>query len=487
MSESLPPPIGANRIEDDDDASATGGAPSPGGLSTRTRVVGAVVALALAITAGVVAVRVIGGNEGGGDSDVGRWNAIAIRDDETITIVDEAGEELDTIEAAVGIGATEVSGRFLLASGDGEMLFVDTASGDTTAVEVSDEFDTARFLAPGSSTFALGSNNGGALRIVDPIADADVDITTLSGWPSDTLILPQAARIDSDNEVVGVDDLVAQQAVFFEIGEDPEPHLVDGRLIDLRHGAALGLEPEEGRAELTFYDSAGEATGSVKMAPPVGAVLTSDDTALVVDREGTLVELTAGNDEPRTIAELDLEPSSAVFATASDRIVLAVPGAEGDDDEVVVVDYDGVEILSESGTIAHYTGISVDSLACVVIGTPADGDDTAIGSSNAVLYDLDSGDELASGEIRFQRLSTASQDGCTVLAATADGALALTRDGTTTLDGEPAAVAPDGSAFVLRDGSELTLVVAEGGEGEGGEGDEVVELPGTGAPAFIER
>jgi hypothetical protein len=184
---------------------------------------------------------------------------------------------------------------------------------------------------------------------------------------------------------------------------------------------------------------------------------------------------------------LDLEPSSAVFATASDRIVLAVPGAEGDDDEVVVVDYDGVEILSESGTIAHYTGISVDSLACVVIGTPADGDDTAIGSSNAVLYDLDSGDELASGEIRFQRLSTASQDGCTVLAATADGALALTRDGTTTLDGEPAAVAPDGSAFVLRDGSELTLVVAEGGEGEGGEGDEVVELPGTGAPAFIER
>ncbi|MDQ3351306.1 MAG: hypothetical protein M3501_05010 [Actinomycetota bacterium] len=486
MSESLPPPIGANRIEDDDDASATGGAPSPGGLSTRTRVVGAVVALALAITAGVVAVRVIGGNEGGGDSDVGRWNAIAIRDDETITIVDEAGEELDTIEAAVGIGATEVSGRFLLASGDGEMLFVDTASGDTTAVEVSDEFDTARFLAPGSSTFALGSNNGGALRIVDPIADADVDITTLSGWPSDTLILPQAARIDSDNEVVGVDDLVAQQAVFFEIGEDPEPHLVDGRLIDLRHGAALGLEPEEGRAELTFYDSAGEATGSVKMAPPVGAVLTSDDTALVVDREGTLVELTAGNDEPRTIAELDLEPSSAVFATASDRIVLAVPGAEGDDDEVVVVDYDGVEILSESGTIAHYTGISVDSLACVVIGTPADGDDTAIGSSNAVLYDLDSGDELASGEIR-QQLLTASQDGCTVLAATADGALALTRDGTTTLAGDPAAVAPDGSAFVLRDGSELTLVVAEGGEGEGGEGDEVVELPGTGAPAFIER
>ncbi|MEJ7721760.1 MAG: hypothetical protein WKF58_15640 [Ilumatobacteraceae bacterium] len=59
-----------------------------------------------------------------------------------------------------------------------------------------------------------------------------------------------------------------------------------------------------------------------------------------------------------------------------------------------------------------------------MIGTPADGDDTAIGSSNAVLYDLDNGDELASGEIRPQ-LSTASQDGCTVLAATADGALAL--------------------------------------------------------------
>ncbi|MDQ3176998.1 MAG: hypothetical protein M3Q72_05545 [Actinomycetota bacterium] len=483
MSESLPPPIGANRIEDDDDGSATGDAPSRGGLSTRTRVVGAVVALALAITAGVVAVRVIGGNEGGGDSDVGRWNAIAIRDDETITIVDEAGEELDTIEAAVGIGATEVSGRFLLASGDGGMLFVDTASGDTTAVEVSDEFDTARFLAPGSSTFALGSNNGGALRIVDPIAGADVDITTLSGWSSDALILPQAARFDSDNEVVGADDLRAQQAVFFEIGEDPEPRLIDGRLIDLRHGAALGLEPEEGRAELTFYDSAGEATGSVRMAPPVGAVLTSDDTALVVDREGTLVELTAADADPRAVAELDFEPGSAVFVTASDRIVLVVPGAEDDDDEVVVVDYEGVEILSASGTIDASTGISVDSMACVVIGTPADGDDTATESSNAVLYDLDSGDELASGEIR-QQPSTASQDGCAVLAATADGALALTRDGTTTLDGDPAAVAPDGSAFVLRDGSELTLVVAEGGEDDE---DDQVALPGTGAPAFIER
>ena len=115
-----------------------------------------------------------------------------------------------------------------------------------------------------------------------------------------------------------------------------------------------------------------------------------------------------------------------------------------------------------------------------MIGTPADGDDTAIGSSNAVLYDLDNGDELASGEIRPQ-LSTGSQDGCTVLAATADGALALTPDGTTTLDGDPAAVAPDGSAFVLRDGSELTLVLAEGGE------DDEVALPGTGAPVFIER
>ena len=480
MSESLPPPIGANRIEDDDDDGATGGAPPRGGLSTRTCLVGAIVALALAIAAGVVAVRVIGGDEGGGDGDVATWNAIAVRDDETITIVDAAGEELDTIDAPVGIGATEVSGRFLLASGDGGMLFVDTASGDTTAVEVSDEFDTARFLAPGSPTFALGSNNGGALRIVDPIAGADVDITTLSGWSSDALILPQAARIDSDNEVVGVDDLRAQQAVFFEIGKDPEPRLIDGRLIDLRHGAALGLEPEEGRAELTFYDSAGEATGSVRMAPPVGAVLTSDDTALVVDRKGTLVELTAADDEPRAIAELDFEPSSAVFVTASDRIVLVVPSAEDDDDEVVVVDYEGVEILSASGTLDLSTRISVDSLACVVIGTPADGDDTAIGSSNAVLYDLDSGDELASGEIR-QPLLTASQDGCTVLAATADGALALTRDGTTTLDGDPAAVAPDGSAFVLRDGSELTLVLAEGGE------DDEVALPGTGVPVFIER
>lgn len=476
MSESLPPPIGANRIEDDDDDGATGGAPPQGGPSTRTRLVGAVVALALAIAAGVVAVRVIGGDEGGGDGDVATWNAIAVRDDETITIVDAAGEELDTIDAPVGIGATEVSGRFLLASGDGGMLFVDTASGDTTAVEVSDEFDTARFLAPGSSTFALGSNNGGALRIVDPIAGADVDITTLSGWSSDALILAQAARIDSDNEVVGVDDLRAQQAVFFEIGKDPEPRLIDGRLIDLRHGAALGLEPEEGRAELTFYDSAGEATGSVRMAPPVGAVLTSDDTALVVDRAGTLVELTAADAEPRAIAELEFEPSSAVFVTASDRIVLVVPGAE-DDDEVVVVDYEGVEILSASGTLDLSTRISVDSLACVVIGTPADGDDTAIGSSNAVLYDLDSGDELASGEIR-QQLLTASQDGCTVLAATADGALALTRDGTTTLDGDPAAVAPDGSAFVLRDGSQLTLVPAE---------DDEVALPGAGAPVFIER
>ncbi|MEJ7721761.1 MAG: hypothetical protein WKF58_15645 [Ilumatobacteraceae bacterium] len=306
---------------------------------------------ALAIAAGVVAVRVIGGGEGGDDGDVAGWNAIAVRDDEAITIVDEAGEELDTIDAAVGIGATEVSGRFLLASGDGGMLFVDTASGDTTEVEVSDEFDAAQFLAAGSSTFALGSNNGGALRIVDPVAGVDVDITTLAGWSSDALILPQAARIDSGNEVVGVDDLRAQQAVFFEIGDDPAPHLVDGRLIDLRHGAALGLEPEEGRAELTFYDSDGESAGSVAMAPPVGGVLTADATALVVDREGTLVELTAGNDEPRTIAELDVEPSSAMFVTASDRIVLVVPGAEDDDDEVVVVNYEGEEILSASGTL----------------------------------------------------------------------------------------------------------------------------------------
>jgi len=347
-------------------------------------------------------------------------------------------------------------------------------------VEVSDELDAAQFLAAGSSTFALGSNNGGALRIVDPVAGVDVDVTTLAGWSSDALILPQAARIDSGNEVVGVDDLRAQQAVFFEIGDDPAPHLVDGRLIDLRHGAALGLEPEEGRAELTFYDSDGESTGSVAMAPPVGGVLTADATALVVDREGTLVELTAGNDEPRTIAELDVEPSSAMFVTASDRIVLVVPGAEDDDDEVVVVDFEGVEILSASGALDLSARTSIQSLACVVIGTPADGDDTAIGSSNAVLYDLDNGDELASGEIRPQP-STGSQDGCTVLAATADGALALTRDGTTTLDGDPAAVAPDGSAFVLRDGSELTLVLAEGGE------DDEVALPGTGAPVFIER
>ena len=409
MSRELPPPIGANRV---DEAAGGGTEPTSDGLgrfSPTVRVVGAAVALVLAIVAGFIGYRIIAEDQqsDSGDAD---WNAIAVRDPRsgTITVVDGDGDQLDTFESSPGIGRFDASGPYVLSQTGDTAEIVDTRDGDIMTVQL-EPGEQAAFLASPLPWVAVSGDTGN-IRIADPKRDEVIDVAAVAGLAEPRL--RQRDHIDAENEVLGVVDEADFQSILVDLHGD-DPVFLPGQLLALDHGTALTAQVIGDRAEVRFSSLDGDPLDTVETGTPASGYLTSDDTALIVTRDGALLRLTAGIDEPEQIAALDVDDEQGGEIQA---FLLPSPGrlvhrsAAG---EVVITGWEGDELLRTPGVIRP-TRVPQSRLACIAVAEDSDG---SFGEESPTqLFSADDGAEIGDA---FQTARSTqllgSADGCTVV------------------------------------------------------------------------
>lgn len=472
MNQPLPPPIGANRVDEpetDDDG------PEVSVASARTRLVAAAVVVVLAVGAGVIGYRVIAGDDGGSDGrdGVGSWNAIAVQDVDSgdITIVDEDGEELETFEVGGDAGPMSSAGPYVLVRNDTPAV-LDTRSGDSTTLEL-DDGEEARLLAPPSPIVAISSPNGGNVRLLDLAGGSEIDVAEI-GDLTEPRIFYQSARFDAESGVIGLIDESTSQSLLIDTAGGDEPQFLPGRVIDVAFGSALTVQPAGREAELSIYDLEGDERTSIELPALRIAWLTDESTARVVTFGGDLLQVTVDSGKPEQIAELDVEEdSSARFIELGHLERLAY---EASDKRVVVVDWDGEEIGEAPGTIVETALVTGEAHRCVAaVGSD---DDPA---ARAQLLDTETGDFV--GE-PFETLRgpplIGSDDGCTVSTTGTRQAVVVHRDHVTELEVGPALVSPDGESVIVRSDQQNLLQRA------GGQDDDPVELP-QGSVAFVDR
>lgn len=475
MSQPLPPPIGANRVDDRDDDL---GAPSDlRGPSARARLIVAAIVLVVAVVAGVVGYRIVASDDASGGSDLPSWNAVAVQDiDDGITIYDPAGDELDSFETGIATGPPESSGQYLLLPGDDSARIVDATDATVTDVELGDG-ENARFLAPPSPVIVVSAPASGNVRLIDPANDVEIDVADVASLDSPRII-GEAIRTDLERDVVGVVDEQTFQSVIISLEPDTEPVFVPGRLVDLRHGTALTVQVVGDRAEMTFRDGGGERLGDVEVPDPLSTVLTDAHSALVVTTGGDLLEISATREEPRRLADLDTPEDGGfpgLFLPDAERFVYESAGGE-----TVIVDWSGDEVLRAEGALRSVASSRLEHLACVAVAGAGSDDPTE--DAPTQLYDVETGDEVGDS---FATVSAptigGSLDGCVGASTTPDGSFVASEAGTVSLDGELAGLSLDGSAYLERDDDGVLVLRRTDGDGD------PVELAEGGAGAFVQR
>ncbi|CAN5694501.1 MAG: hypothetical protein H0X61_07500 [Acidimicrobiia bacterium] len=474
MNQSLPPPIGANRVDEPDDQD-DGAAMS--GASARIRLIAAALVLALAIGAGVIGYRVIAGDEGGsgGGGEVGSWNAIAVQDveDGNITIMDGDGQELETFEVEGGAGSISSAGPYLLVDNDAPEV-IDTRSGDRTALELNDG-ENARFISPPSPIVATSSPSGANVRIVDVDSGTEIDVAELGELTGPRIFL-ESAQFDVESGVIGLIDESTSQSVLIDVDGDDDPAFLPGRVVDVAFGRALAVQPAGPEAELRFYDVNGEELGTIDLPALRIAWLVDESTARVVTTGGDLLRVTVAGDDPEQLASLEMgEDGPAPFIELGEDLERLV--FETSDERVVVVDWDGHEIGQAPGAIIDTALVSRMAQRCVAVIEADEENPTA----PTRLLDAESGDTV--GEpfevVRLTPL-VGSDDGCTVSTAGTEAPVVVHRDHVTELEVGPARVSPDGdSVIVRRDGQNLLQRASE-------QDDDPIELP-AGLVVFVDR
>lgn len=476
----LPPPIGANRIDEPDDSDRD---PAVPGASARVRFLAAAVVLAMAIGAGVVGYRVIAGDDDSSGTGVAVWNAIAVQDFELsgeITIFDRDGEELERYDSGVEPAPSESSGPYLLIGGSqDEAEIVDTRSGERRELTM-DEGEQAHFIAPASSIVAIHQIEGGNVRLIDAESGAVVDVGDV-GELADPRLLLQAAQFDPGTGVVGLIDEGSFQSLLIEVQDDEEPTFLPGRVVDIGFASVVAVQPVGPRTTVTLYDAVtGDELGGVDTDRASRVFLTDSDTALVVTGDGELLRVNAGQEEPAQVASFDVDVSRGLTLDMREaqRVVL-----DDRDGSVVVAGWDGEEILRAEGAVTLAMRTSIDAMRCIVVVTENDGDDSPLpGGQVAQLFDIETGEPVGERfEIRPDPLY-GSADGCAVSGTSNDGSAVFTNaDVSTKVEDATGQVSPDGEAFLVR-GKDGALELRRFDDLDA----DPVELP-AGLPSFVDR
>ncbi|MDQ3739030.1 MAG: hypothetical protein M3337_07660, partial [Actinomycetota bacterium] len=313
---------------------------------------GALLAVAILVAAGMVALRLTD-NEDGAD---GAWNTVVSLDQRSgeIVLLDGDGEEIEqdatfSVGSIDGVGAAR--GTFVLArTGDG-WAALDITSGDDTplgdpAGEGSGNIDV-RWAHESEPVAVVSDTRFANAFLTNAVTGEQIDVGAEAGLER-PLINGAIVFSTADAEVFGLTEVGSDPlATTLLVGFDREAVTLQGSLIGLDDDGAAVLEQSTSLNRLVFHDLDGERQSEVDVPQLVHASLSREGAITMVEEDGTLVRATRGSEELEELAEVDIGDGELELAVRfGDRLVLTT-----DEDEIVVVDDDGQELFHQRGAL----------------------------------------------------------------------------------------------------------------------------------------
>lgn len=441
--------------------------PGPNYLVRRAIAVGAGVAVIAVLAVGVGKLLDRGG---GSDSAFSQpdWNTIVSVDDSSgvVVLTDNNGDEKDRIRLGIRqLTATHVVGDHIVAANDTSVVL--TSLSETSSTETSspgaassgsettttvDIESTGALLLPSGSTQTVIAHNETSERAVfinassGDIIDTDA-VDTVAGAKYDL----DNARSDPSGRNVLVADVRTGQSVLFSFDHD-QPSFFPGLPLAIDEARVVTAQNVGTDATITVFDAAGEPGVSARTTS-VRAGMLAGDNIVMVTVNGEIRVMSAVTGEIVDAGPLNVGTvNRGHVAVRGDRLI--VVGSTG----TAIVDAVGATVAEVVDAAPTKTGI--DSTAphrseCLILER----------GREVVVVSLEDGavvvEAIATGEVR------AGVNGCAPVVSTATGYLAISTNGVVraTVEGDVAAVSPDGSTIVVENGTRLELLPrADGGD-----------------------
>ncbi len=424
----------------------------------------------------IVIARAFDGEDGrssAGSVDADWTHVVALTNDAINVIDPGSGEIVDSYPATGSLldDQSLVSGRMLLTMTDfGRLSIVDLDDGsvrrgqagtDETLLRSRDHEDLA----------LIGSDVGGDLTVVDLSERTILSVADVAGLDS-PLMFADAARANPGGTHVAVSDGRSFQTIVVDIAEAAAIPLA-GQIVSINDRVVVTAQRAGASTELEFYDLEGEREGSIDLPTPVAAMLTSDDDVVTVGADGAVRIATAANVRdvdpilrPRSDDDDDggepVSPTDGVDTASRTRLLVS------DGADTWILDDQGETLLFNANAVTSpVSGLT----RCVNIGG-------SFGNTSTIV-DIDRGQII--GDLDGLLVSLTSVDGCT--ASLLGRGTVLGQEPTIRFDGEPgtgtsvwfdgglveivgdsvAAIAPDGSAAAVIDGTDTLLVELDDG------------------------
>lgn len=402
------------------------------------------VAIAAVAAVAVVTTR---GDDGGGSTG---WNGIVGLDERgRLVVLDRDGEQVDRFSTGHGAADTSIvhtlgSSVVLHDEEEAVVVVVDVRSGDQTELDVPEDATVSPVVGTDRLLFATPASGGPDAVLID-VADASaIDVTDGVDLDDEPLLLPFAARTVADGSLVAVLDSRSFSTIAISLGDDRDPVVLPGAAVGMTSDGIVTAESDDGAVRVRSFDRDGEERSEVtvdqarRWVPLTDAVLWFDD-------DGALTRTAADGGDPQDLGSVDIEGDLGLTVPVADgrRAVLVGDG------EVVLLDGQGDEVGRVSGLASIRPQRFTLASRCV-----------SFGEDEITTIDTDAAAVVSTTEGSF--VTATSLDGCTLAVEGPDGPRVV-HDGEVVDVGEGSAVAmaPDGSAAIVRDHAEARLVTLD--------------------------
>ena len=436
------------RNESQNSVNRGGHSRDPNYLFRRAIAVGAVVAVIA--TGAIVAGRLIGGDEsstssGGVPND---WNRVVLVNERTgqLLVNDADGETKLRIstDARLPTDIGVVDTMLMLSTPD-QVAIVDLSDESVELLNLETNADGVT-MPSGSALTLIAADTSGQRAVIGhgPTQEQlDTDFfAPVTGARYDFGL----TRSDPSGRHLLVTDSGNFQSVLFSFDRD-EPSFFPGLALAVNEELVVTAQNVGNDATVSVFDHAGEQISSGR-TPSVRAAMIAGNQVVLVTVDGEVLSLSAGSGNVSSGDQLEIGTVQVGHvATSGDRLI--VVGSAG----TAIISTNG-NILGEfEGAALHDTGL--DKLAprrsrCLVLSRSS--------AREILLVDMEDGSTVA--EAPVSGTAFASADGCTAAATTADGFEMITADGNTAneVEGDIAALSPDGAAVVAEDSGRLDLI-----------------------------
>jgi hypothetical protein len=433
----------------------------PNYLARRAAVVGAVVA-AVAVVAIVVG-RLIGGSDG--DPTTGaassEWNRIVVVDERSgdTVLLDEQGTEERQFDSVPNANDRAIVDATMVVAGDDATSVIDLDNGEADPYE----FAGDDIVVPSGTTLTMivASLDGARALLVhgpsgERIDTADAEVT---GARYD---VGRAISSPSGRHVL-VTDTGNFQTLLLSFDRD-EPSYFPGLALAVDDQTVVTAQNVGANATINVFDHDGQLLASGQ-TPSVRAAMLAGDVVQLVTADGVVAAMSTSSGDLDEGIRLGVRPvESGTVLPGGDRLV--VVGANG----TQIVGDDGESVAVVEGAVPFPDGTFLRGSTCITLagaltdesdGNESDGNESdgdAPVADSIVLVDSLAG-RVGNSVDGMPAAIDQAADGCTLLLPSEDGYSVVTIDEVVERsEGDPVAIAPDGSAAVVDLDGDLLLV-----------------------------